>query len=227
MLRELIEYYLTPTTVEAKQSGYLYEAMAFQAKGRRNKKHWLSHWQACHEQVIQFLEKHSHAQSIVIFGSGCLFEIPKDFLLGKMENIVLVDHVFPLSVRAWARKNKNKVQLIERDLTQNFPSELNCDLVVSANLLSQLTLIAEDPKGKAVLEQKHLADLRALKKPVLLWTDVERFYLDAKSGDKLEQEKTVFSPLPQPLHEWLWEISPAPETDARLNISLKVQSFVW
>lgn len=227
MLRELFEYYLTPASVEAKESGYLYEAIAFESRARRNKHHWKPHWEFCQQQVQYFIEKHPEAKSIAIFGSGCLFEIPKNFLTKKMEKIILIDQVFPRSVRTWAKKFKGQVEIQERDLNRNFPEALQCDLILSANLLSQLTLVQKTPLEKATIEQKHFANLVDLRKPVLLWTDVERIYSDAKSGDNLEQEKTVFGPLPPAANEWIWNIAPAPEFDSKINVTLRMKNFVW
>lgn len=223
MLFELIEYCLTPASSKAKQSGYLYEAMAFQAKAKRNRKAWQSHWDNCHQQVNDFVSRHPSAKSLMILGSGCLFEIPKELVAQKIETLILVDQVFPLKVRKWAKKQKIKIQLIELDITQGLPKGLTADLILSSNLLSQLTLVEQTEDKKKEIEQRHLRDLQNLKRPCLLWTDVQRVYKHKKTDQVVETEKTVFSQLPDAQKSWSWQISPAPEFDRSIDVSLEVK----
>lgn len=223
MIRELVEYYFTPVSPEAKKSGYLYEALAFQARARRNSRHWQAHWDNCHQMVEQFAHENQNARNLLILGSGCLFEFPKNFLLEKFDQIYLVDQVFPLSVQRWTGLNKDQISLIEMDLTKKFPVDMNVDLVISANLLSQLSLPYENPEKRKV-ESKHIQNLQALGKPVLLWTDIEKSYLNTTSKEILEIEKTIQLKLKNVIKEWSWNLAPAPEISKKFDVSLKVQA---
>ena len=243
MIRELIEYYLTPASPAARKNGYLYEAIAFQMRGQRNQKNWKAHWAHCHGLVKDFCDQHAEAKSLTILGSGCLFEVPKDWLKQRFERIVLVDQVFPRTVRNWAASSTRcQIELCEFDLSKKFsPTEFSVktDLVFSANLLSQLPIrpIAQEMKVRTLsdeqqnarrfeIEDQHLSFLKKLGAPVLLWTDVERLYCDRQTGEALDSEKTVLRELPSGIAQWQWRLAPAPEWHPQLDVMLKMQAVV-
>ncbi len=224
MMRELFEYCLTPASFRARASGYLYEAIAFESRAHRNQKHWRPHWDLCHQMVEKFFEEHSAARQLVIYGSGCLFEVPKEKLSQRFERIVLVDQVFPRSVRAWSASQNSKVELVTCDLSREFPRVGSVDLALSANLLSQLSL--HRLEQKSAIEQKHLRDLKTLNCPVLLWSDFVKKFTDVQTGKLLYQEATVSFSLPAPLQKWRWDLAPAPECDATFDVSLEMSAHV-
>lgn len=239
MIRELIEYCLTPASRRSRRSGLAYEAVAFEARARRNARAWAPHWEICRRLTRDFYGAHPDARSLALLGSGCLFEVPKEELLSRFERITLVDAVFPRSVRAWARSSQGRVELLERDLTIDPAENFGRDLVISANLLSQLSvrpLALEHERegaltesriesGRRRIEKGHLELLRLQRAPVLLWTDVERHYLRAGSGEILDRDRTVVSSPGVPSLEWDWRIAPAPEWDARVDLSLRMRAW--
>jgi hypothetical protein len=227
MIRELIQYWMTPASPQARQSGYLYESIAFESRARRLGHAWKSHWQTCHELVSEFMDQHSEARSLIVYGSGSLFEIPRSRLVQQLDHLILVDQVFPRSVRSWVRaQNENlKVELIEADLAQGFPKHCQAELAISANLLSQLTLPHTERAEE--IEWQHLDSLRQLKTPVLLWTDTKRFFHDRSTGENVQQECTVQRPLLQSHREWIWNLAPAPELHRSYDVRLGMQACVW
>lgn len=246
MIREWLNYRFTPASPEARASGHLYEAIAFEARGRRMRAAWQPHWTECQRIVTDFVNAHESARSLAIMGSGCLFEVPKDLLAERFPHLVLVDRVFPRSVRAWAKsKGRSSIRFLELDLTNpsltgdELARRHGCDLALSANLLSQLSLaalssrsaVATKPLGEDELdlirrriEEHHLACLGRMPGRVLLWTDVERLYRARGSADILEREDTVVTELRNPVAEWEWNIAPAPEHDRRVDIALKMRA---
>lgn len=225
MIREFIQYWMTPASVEARQSGYLYESIAFEARARRLGPQWKSHWQTCHSLVGDFLDRHPQASSMTVFGSGSLFEVPRGRLIQELDHLILVDRVFPLSVRNWVRNHSKtlKVELIEADLAKGLPSDFQTDLYISANLLSQLTLA--DPAEALKTESRHLQSLRNLQRPVLLWTDTQRFFFDKSTDECIQEESTVQSRLPAVNRQWIWNLAPAPELHSQYHVRLGMQSF--
>lgn len=223
MLRELVEYTLTPASFHARKTGYLYEAVAFESRGRRNEKYWRPHWITCRDLVTNFCDQHPTATSLALFGSGCLFEVPKALFAQRFKKIILIDQVFPRSVRAWAKLQNIEIKMLECDLALNFPKDLEADLILSANLLSQLSLAA--PKSSAAAESKHLQDLHSLEKPVLLWTDTEKIFTNRNSNEVLHRMATVTEKLDQPLQNWSWNLAPAPEWDKNIDVSLAMTAI--
>lgn len=220
----MVEYCLTPASFHARRSGYLYEAVAFESRARRNEKHWRPHWQTCQNLVEKFCRDHSEARSLAIFGSGCLFEVPRDRLVQSFEKIVLIDQVFPRSVRAWAKLQGVQIDLLECDLSIGFPLGLRVDLALSANLLSQLAL--SNPDKKRELEAKHLKELRSLEIPTLLWTDTEKIFRRRNSSEILHRQATVFTSLGTAVENWTWNLALAPEWDKEADVILKLSAHV-
>lgn len=224
MIREMLEYCLTPASFHARKTGYLYEAVAFESRARRNKKYWQPHWKTCQGIVQKFCEAHPRSESVAIFGSGCLFEIPKEELAGKYKKIVLVDQVFPRSVRNWAKVQKIEIDFCECDLSVRFPADLKVDLAMSSNLLSQLSLPI--PLRKKEIEEKHLYDLRSLKIPTLLWTDTEKVFRRRNSKDIIDTLPTVLTELKNPIANWNWDLALAPEWDREIDVILRMTAVV-
>lgn len=222
MIKEFFEYCLTPASFQARRSGGLYEAIAFESRARRNEKHWSPHWKICKGLVVDFLENNQGAEDLCIFGSGCLFEVPRDILSAKLKRLVLVDQVFPRSVRAWVQKQTFPIEMIECDLAQSFPRHLRSDLAISANLFSQLSL--SRPREKKKIEEKHLQDLHSLRSPILLWTDVEKFFQNSQTQEILHREATVLTELKNPVKNWIWKLAPAPECHQDFDVHLEMRA---
>ncbi len=224
MIFELIEFCLPPASFESRKNGYLYEAIAFESRAKRNRLQWDSHWNECHKLTLSFLNEHSEASSLTIFGSGCLFEIPKALLVQRLQRITLVDQVFPRSVRSWTKSQKIEIEFMECDLTKNFPLDLQNDLSISANIFSQLSIFK--PKQRQENEQRHLHHLQALGKPTLLWSDFEKVYLHSQTGEVLHRQKTADTPLDlKEIGKWDWNLALSPEWHENVDVVLRMKAF--
>lgn len=157
MIRELIEAWRTPTSAIARKLGYLYESIAMRERHRRCGDSWDFHLQRCHR-AMELAVSSCPGETLAIFGSGLLVEVPMDHLLLRFSKIILVDLVHPRQVRQkWS--GHSNVELLEQDLlgvadelvawrpgsplpTPRPPdlSFLNAHFVISANCLSQLAL---------------------------------------------------------------------------------------
>jgi hypothetical protein len=225
MFREMIEYCLTPASFHARRTGYLYEAIAFESRARRNEKEWRPHWKTCHQLIETFCQKHSEAKSLAIFGSGCLFEIPKPIIQSQFEKIILIDQVFPRSVRAWAAAHSDSVELRACDLNFQFPNDLKVDLAFSANLFSQLSLLR--PEKRSEVQNKHLRDLKSLSCPVLLWTDYEKIFKVKDSKEVLHRQETSLVEIPNVIANWVWNLALAPEIDPEIDVILQMSAHAF
>lgn len=162
MIRELIESWTTPTTPAARKLGYLYESIAYRARFRRCEKSWRGHIESCHHAILQSVRSLPRTETLLIMGSGPLYEIPMDELKARFSRVILVDLVQPVEVRRrWG--HRPDVLLMEQDLLglsaelmkwrpgRPVPaprppdlSFLQPDFVISANCLSQLALVPRE-----------------------------------------------------------------------------------
>jgi hypothetical protein len=158
MIKEWFESVFTRTTPVYRQLGYVYASVALQSRFSRCKKAWHSHIENCHGAVLEALNEPRKYGSILVVGSGPLYEIPYKELLSRCEKLILLDVVHPRHVQRLARKEP-RIQLVTHDVTgfasasseedrvrrlEFSPPKIEfdtpIDAVVSANILSQLAL---------------------------------------------------------------------------------------
>lgn len=159
MFKEILHYLIEDANPVAKRNGYTYESIALKERYLRNKIQWQPHILHCHEFILKKIDSHPLANSIMIFGSGHLIEIPIEQILTKFEKIYLVDLVHPKSVKKLAALYPQKIILISADLSSYFEVSQVClpktDLVFSANMISQVAFLP----GKKMLESGIPAEL--------------------------------------------------------------------
>lgn len=165
----------------------------------------------------------------VVLGSGLLRDVPIKALSESFREVRLYDLQHLASVRAWvAMKGLRNLRFEHRDLSGyrrngqplDFLKEIiDLDLVVSANLLSQIGVgigrIAKDEPVSPVpgLLQAHLDGLSALAARTCLITDVSYEVIDA-SGTVLERDDLMHGvTLPDAEAEWQWTVAPFGELD--------------
>jgi hypothetical protein len=177
-----------------------------------------------------------------VLGSGLLRDVPIKELAKAFDTVVLVDLVHLASVRLWIRlKGYQNVRLIERDLSgydelagcgepdRRVPEPLGflrsvpyLDLVVSANLLSQIGRGAmrrheAEAAGRmpddtvARLIGAHLAGLAALPCETCLLTDVSYAVID-RTG-KIQDQADLLHGISPPAAKasWSWPVAPVGE----------------
>lgn len=240
MIFELYQWLRTPCSPLARRLGYLGEAIAVEARHRRHRSAWEPHLAACRAIIGRAADACGHRRRVAVLGSGALLDIPLDDLAAKFQQVELIDMVHPRRARQRARLFPN-VTLREADLTglaarllpggrpprPGPPIALSddTDLVVSANLLSQLAVLpgawllkrrrigeAERLSLSRDLLAAHLDWLASVPAQVCLVTEVERAYFDP-SGARVQGWDALFGlPLPPAEAVWAWDIGRGGET---------------
>ncbi len=233
--------------------GYLRETIALRARWRRCRSAWQDHLAHSRGLIERAIAGCPRRRVAMLLGAGLLLDVPVEALSRAFERVLLVD-ILPLArVRRQLARFGN-VELIAGDAT-GVVDELHrrvragarplvlptpgnpglyrvpgLDLVVSANLLSQLPVqpiawldkIGLDGLGLGADEvvafaraliRAHLDDLSGLDCAVALIADVERRRID-RSGAVVERDDALIGvELPWPTEHWIWRIAPAPELD--------------
>lgn len=254
MILEWLEYIRTKSTKTAKDWGYVYQNISLKFRSRRCAKAWKSHNENCREFVRGHVAK-TQPKSIMVVGSGLLLEVPIDNLLKTAEKVYLVDLVHAPEIRRLAAKHP-KIELIERDISgllgllkkgtgpfqlKNIPWKQlpawdlpKVDLVISANLLSQIPLMISEvlpmtsetyEKFARSVRDQHIERLFSQATKVLLFADFETRYID-HDGQRIKTE--MYNVNLQSLkfdREWIWEISPFGETSKDYKIEMLVRGY--
>jgi len=186
-------------------------------------------------------------RTAVVLGSGLLRDVPIEELARDFDTVVLVDLVHLASVRLWlSAKGYRNVRLIERDLSGyddlaagRQPEPLGflrsvpyLDLVVSANLLSQIGRgvkrrseaeagrMPEDTVGRLIAA--HLTGLSGLSCRGCLVTDIAYAVID-RNGRTHEDADLLHGVLPPPAKAtWTWPVAPLGEESKDYRIEHKV-----
>lgn len=263
MLKEFITHLLTPAPRYVKKMGYLHELIAISERHKRCHKSWQPHLDRCKEFIRKAITHCHRRKKAVILGAGLLLDIPLKELAGGFEEVVLVDIVHLSKTRREAGKYRNvsllnaditgiaeaiysKRQLATIDIKGALPGcDTETDLVVSANILSQLALcpvgfltekchVTERTAqnwGKNLIEA-HLIRLSKLECTVCLITDNKLSFVD-KSGNRYAVQDTLYGIIPQKLlhnihHEetWQWEIAPLGEISEDCRMTLEVMGLI-
>ena len=245
MILEWLRHLTISCSPEARRLGALREAIAIEARHRRLRRAWAPHLEQCRRLILEAAERPPRRRTALILGSGPLLDIPLEELVSRFENVILADLVHLPAVRRRARR-LGRVELVEIDLTGALPavrhacrtgdvaalgaSPPDCfldrdpDLVVSANLLSQLPVLPlarlraspasrSEPALAAFarsLIESHLAWLRAFPGVVCLITDVTS-RLTWADGDAEEEDLLHGVELGLDGRRWEWSIAPSPE----------------
>jgi len=255
MLLELWEWLSTPASSLARKSGLLYEAVALRHRAQRCQAQWQNHLMQCHARVHHAVASLSQKRTLVVLGSGMLLEIPLEKLVTQFEQIQLVDQVHLKPVRKLARRYPT-IQLVEADLSGVLaellawksgmplpafrPPQLNvqrADLIISANLLSQL----KQPPGKIVGEKISEEEKEQFQKRLtlahwnwfihlpgkkLLFTDVESQFFN-NSGDLVQTDTGLLGHLPPPHATWWWEVAPLGEIAEDFGQKMRMHAWLF
>ena len=196
---------------------------------------------------------------MTVLGSGLLLDIPLQSLADTFREVVLVDilHLPQVEKRVRAFANVDAVsadvagiaeaiwQHIDQGRTGPLPSSsvdaapyLDSDLVISANLLTQLPLMPlELVMGKAPaypndeakalarnIIDNHLALLSVLPGRVCLLTETERVIFGGPNGDEMIEEiDPLFgAAIPVSGRKWTWDIAPRPEINRHIDLRFRM-----
>lgn len=240
MLAEALLHLTATSSPEARRLGLVFDAVGLWSRARRRRKAWRPHEERSCAVVESAMAGLPRRRTVLVLGSGLLRDVPFGALLAAFDRIVLVDavHLWPARLRA----RPSKVECVVADLTGlggrlrdvgarvdplvRFRRDGDIDLVVSANLLSQMPLAAVRrieagppeadgiaPDLPARIVRWHLDDLAAFRCPVCLVTDtafvaIER---DGTMADETDLMRGVA--LPPPDESWDWEVAPFGEVE--------------
>ncbi|WP_186418180.1 hypothetical protein [Bosea sp. CS1GBMeth4] len=242
MLAELALRALTPAAPLARRFGLLQEGVALWSRGLRQREAWQPHQARCRAVIAEVAAALPRRRKAVVLGSGPVRDIPLDALCAGFDQVVLVDivHLPLVRLKLWRQP---KVGLLSRDLTgamawlageaegrqdplADLAADESVDLVVSANLLSQLAWPVADwleanPVRAAALPADlparciawHLDDLARFRGHVCLISDVEMVERDRDGAihDRLDLMYGVA--LPEADESWLWPVAPFGEAE--------------
>ena len=234
MLREALEYILTPCPRLYRRMGHLKEAVATAARARRTARHWAAHLEASRRIVRAAVAATGRRERCIIFGAGIANDLPLGELAAGSAEVWLVDVVHLPAVRLAAVRYP-ALRLVGHDVTESLaaidagrlgaarPSRFlddGADLVISANIVSQLpvmpsTRLDRRGVGEAEVERlahdlvaAHLDYLGRFSGKVALIADVERIVED-RSGARLATIDAVHGVrLPWDGERWRWDIAP-------------------
>lgn len=256
MIRELITYLCTSATKEARAFGHLYESIAIKEREKRCQPFWLSHRTNCKKFITQATSTIRAHQRVLVLGSGPLHEIPLVALASVFEHVDLVD-VVHLKETVEKYKAHHNVHFIQADISQlestllrekkianTIPTQFlenKYDLVISANLLSQLAyhlrnFLEKNASPKLYPEEldrfayqvsfDHYQYLAKFKCPVILITDTETHLIDARNELLEVQTPYINFTLPPPQEQWWWNLAPIPEVSKDYSVKMKVSAFI-
>ncbi len=256
MLAEWLQYLTTPCPTPVRRLGYLKQAIGLQARARRCARAWQPHLEECRAVIEAAVAGCGGKRRAVVIGSGLLRELPLERLARSFEETLLVDIVQLWPARLAVRRHP-KLKLVQADVTglvgpvftliqgaprpageSSLPHHMPNlflddppDLVVSANVVSQLPLLLRealetwDPELPAreldafsrSIVNNHLIWLHAFPGRVALIADVERQVHDGETI--VEREDALFGvDFPYQGREWVWDLAPQPEVDARYGL---------
>lgn len=254
MLREAITYLTTPCPAPFRTVGYLGELIATEARYRRCRQAWQPHLDRTKALISEAAAGRERRHAAVVLGAGILADIPLDVLAGTFQTVTLVDVCFLRATRRAAGRFGN-VTLRTADLTGvaeklaagDMPAPApptglgiaHADLVVAANILSQLPLIPTDflrrtrpalgddavfAFGQAIV-RAHLDWLATCAGTVCLISEVERRVLT--DGHVEEREDPLWGvPFEASGQEWFWDMAPRGEIAPDVEIRNRVRAVI-
>ncbi len=245
MIYEALTWLTTPAPDWARKGGYLKELIAIQARHRRCRADWASHLDKTREVIRHAIPHCAQRRHVVIYGSGLLLDIPFDSLSEAFDAVTLVDVAHLRATRRKARRHAN-VTFLEMDiagvvnglllgiakgadtLPRPVPPTIEnkplVDLVVSANLLSQLPLLPcrflsqtyDFPEKMlnayaGAIMQAHLDHIASFNAVQCLIAETETQHVD-KRGNVIHTEDSLHGvAFPASERTWQWNIAPRGE----------------
>lgn len=255
MLAELLLTAVTPASRALRRMGLVKASVGLWSRSGRRSRQWGPHYQRCHAVVERSMGGMTRRRTAVVLGSGLVRDVPIRALLDAFQHVLLVDAIHLPTVRARFAFEK-RVSLMTADLsglsawldgkaTQRVAPDAalfrgdDVDLVISANLLSQIPLGVETfldghPHRAALLPadllalsvRGHLDDLAQAHGRVCLLTDVSMEEHDEAGAvsHRLDLMRGVV--LPRPDERWDWTVAPFGEIDRQHQYVHRVHAYV-
>jgi hypothetical protein len=233
---------LNPAPLPLRRLGYVRQSDLLHARSRRCRAAWAPHLARARSVIAAAAGATRQRRHAVVLGSGLLDDVPLDALARLFDRVSLVDAVHPWPARLAARRYPN-VALVTAEISAGLAgawAELcaEADLIVSANLLSQIPLLpieAHETRGReapprlgAHLVETHLAALDALAgraERVCLITDTVQREED-RAGRTVDSADLLFGiALPPAPEAWDWEIAPFGEIGRRRRLIHRMHAY--
>ncbi|MGL4975709.1 MAG: hypothetical protein ACRC56_10470 [Bosea sp. (in: a-proteobacteria)] len=240
MLAEFALWLTTPVPRAIRRMGLLGDSVRLWSRGRRRAADWASHEAQCHAIAHKAMADLPRFDTVVVLGSGLARDVPLEALCAAFKRVVLVDAVHLLPLRLKVRRFSN-VMLETRELTglaglldgsasvrvaplADLQADNRIDLVISANVLSQLPLPVTDwlerqpdlagllpPDPCRAVIDWHLADCAGFAARICLLTDTG--YVERDREGKVTETVDLLHGrnLPVPDASWDWAIAPKGE----------------
>lgn len=116
MLREFWQWCRAEASPVARRMGHLSEAIALEARARRQQNQWAEHLNLTRQAILQQANVIHAEGNALIFGSGGLLDIPLAELCARFRRVYLVDIVHLPATRKQVRQFTN-AELMEQDVT--------------------------------------------------------------------------------------------------------------
>ena len=203
---------------------------------------------------MRAVESLARRRTVLVLGSGLLRDVPAKWLAARFEQVVLIDAVHLATARlAMARFRNVRFETLDltgaadwltgrddrrRDPLAAWQAEPGVDLVISANVLSQLPIRPErwldaHPSRKAALPMDigarmigwHLDDLRGFGCRVCLLTDVIMREEDKAGAVRSRLDLMRGRTLPTPDEEWDWPVAPFGEEARNLQYVHEARAY--
>jgi hypothetical protein len=241
-LHYLTSYLATPPAFRQ----HVKASIGLWSRARRCAKAWALHEDNCQKFIASEIATMRQKRTAVILGSGLLRDVPIEQIAREFDTVVLIDLVHPTAAKTRIRsaKLKRKLVFINRDIGEGercFAGEAFeamaflrdvpfLDLVISANLLSQMGIAAQaqlEASGRENEVHKlvpqiingHLDRLSALPCKALLLTDIAYDTLD-KHGAIIESHDLLFGIEPPKADKsWQWMVAPLGELSQDYSIN--------
>ncbi len=268
MLLEALEHCLTPCPHPWREMGYLREQIALSARERRNRKVWAPHFAATRKAVLEAMIQCSGRQCVLLLGAGLQHDLPLAELSEQFGEVWLADLVHRPWTRAWgAGRGGQNLQRVEFDVTgvlkkiheageelseeqfirwvveaqPGLPQGLKHepDLIVSANLCSQLMLLPVEwierraerserflERMEAAAAQRHIEWLSQRAGLSLLVGERAHLRVSAAGRDLSKEAVPGLACLSQPESLWRWRLAPIPERSREYHVEAEVGAWL-
>lgn len=251
MLSELAHYLTTPVPSAFRRLGYLRESVLLLSRARRCRAAWADHLAAARDAVTDACHAIGTGRVAIVLGSGLVDDVPLALLAARFREVRLVDAVHMRPARRKARAFPN-VRLVTAEIsgsagclgteTTEFVDGVaalcggpEIDLVVSANILSQLPIVPIDwfearglplppDFGRRIL-LAHLDGLARLSARVCLVTDIEQVEEDRDGRVTGRLDLLHGLRLPPPDRVWTWDLAPFGEAARHRRHRHRVQAY--
>lgn len=214
MLAELLVYAASYRATPAAFRPHLGEAIGLWARGQRQTRAWAPHLANSRGLIDTTIDDLETRRTVVVLGSGSLFDVPVESLARTFRRVILVDRIHLSTIRQRVDRYDN-VSCAWRDLSpEHDPHPLGfldkideLDWVISMSLVSQLARAAPEGEQRRVVDG-HLDKLAALPCPVTLVTDLD-YRVFNRHGVVLDSADLLHGrPVPRSGLRWKWEVAP-------------------